>query len=109
MLLGPGALAMSSSCLSSVMFSSIECAIVTDHSVTVHLFLQGSIVAVVVSGVANRLLYKMAITPLSNYVFFMAQLQTFGYCAVYFTILLMRYRHVLLFFCGTVFPVGSAA
>lgn len=46
----------------------------------------------VVSGVANRLLYKMAITPLSNYVFFMAQLQTFGYCAVYFTILLMRYR-----------------
>ncbi len=45
-----------------------------------------------VSGVANRVLYKMAITPLKNYVFFMAQLQTFGYCAVYFSVLLARYR-----------------
>lgn len=105
---------------------------------------QGSVAAVMVSGVANRVLYKMAITPLSNYggrccseqsafrftfeplyacgparparqmvppplarvclcaVFFMAQLQTFGYCAVYFSILLARHR------CGAaLIPCGQ--
>jgi hypothetical protein len=55
---------------------------------------QGSVAAVMVAGVANRVLYKMAITPLKNYVFFMAQLQTFGYCAVYFSVLLARHRCV---------------
>lgn len=52
------------------------------------------ILAVVVFGVANRVLYKMALVPLGNYVFFLAQLQTFGYVAVYFGALLWRYRQV---------------
>lgn len=56
-------------------------------------WLQLSILAVVVFGVANRVLYKMALVPLGNYVFFLAQLQTFGYVAVYFGALLWRYRH----------------
>ena len=47
----------------------------------------------VVFGVANRVLYKMALVPLGNYVFFLAQLQTFGYVAVYFAALLWRYRY----------------
>ena len=92
-----------------------------------------STVVVVVSAVANRVLYKMvrvqgmrwggagsgmvrgsvrptrapppplpstsspppraqALTPLSNYVFFLAQLQVFGYVAVYATLLFGRYR-----------------
>ena len=60
--------------------------------------LQLSILAVVVCAVANRVLYKMALVPLGNYVFFLAQLQTFGYVAVYFGILYWRYRfcHYLL-------------
>jgi len=36
----------------------------------------------------------MALVPLGNYVFFLAQLQTFGYVAVYFGALLWRYRQV---------------
>ena len=34
----------------------------------------------------------MALVPLGNYVFFLAQLQTFGYVAVYFGALYWRYR-----------------
>ena len=37
----------------------------------------------------------MSLVPLSNYVFFLAQLQTFGYLLVYFTVLALRYRRVL--------------
>eukprot|EP00850_Spirogloea_muscicola_P008453 SM000045S16198 [mRNA] locus=s45:251481:254282:+ [translate_table: standard] len=45
----------------------------------------------VVLGVTNRVLYKMALVPLRDYPFFLAQLTTFGYVAVYFSIL--RWRH----------------
>ena len=34
---------------------------------------QGSIAVVMAFGVANRVLYKMALSPLSDYVFFLAQ------------------------------------
>lgn len=34
---------------------------------------QGSIAIVMGFGVANRVLYKLALTPLSDYVFFLAQ------------------------------------
>ncbi|KAK9834944.1 hypothetical protein WJX84_003484 [Apatococcus fuscideae] len=44
------------------------------------------------TGVVNRVLYKMALNPLGNYVFFLAQLQTFGYCLCYFTFLFVRKR-----------------
>lgn len=45
--------------------------------------------------VANRVLYKLALVPLKAYPFFLAQLTTFGYVAVYFTILYVRYRRGL--------------
>ncbi|EOA20649.1 hypothetical protein CARUB_v10000962mg [Capsella rubella] len=43
-------------------------------------------------GVGNRVLYKLALMPLKQYPFFLAQLSTFGYVAVYFTVLFFRYR-----------------
>ena len=43
------------------------------------------------------LLLQMSLVPLGNYVFFLAQLQTFGYLLVYFTVLALRYRRVLCF------------
>ncbi|RZB42330.1 Protein CLT1, chloroplastic [Glycine soja] len=46
----------------------------------------------VVMGAGNRVLYKLALVPLKNYPFFLAQLATFGYVIVYFSILYMRYR-----------------
>ena len=63
-----------------------------DQCLTLAVSLQLSILAVVVFGVANRVLYKMALVPMGNYVFFLAQLQTFGYVAVYFSILYARYK-----------------
>lgn len=50
-------------------------------------------VATVVFGVGNRVLYKLALVPLKQYPFFLAQLATFGYVVVYFSILHLR-RHV---------------
>ncbi|XP_010276678.1 PREDICTED: protein CLT1, chloroplastic-like [Nelumbo nucifera] len=46
----------------------------------------------VVLGVANRVLYKLALIPLRHYPFFLAQLATFGYVLVYFSILRFRYN-----------------
>ncbi|KAJ1384101.1 Chloroquine-resistance transporter-like [Sesbania bispinosa] len=46
----------------------------------------------VVMGVGNRVLYKLALVPLKQYPFFLAQLATFGYVIVYFSILYIRYR-----------------
>ena len=40
----------------------------------------GLVAAVMGFGVLNRVLYKMALVPLGDYVFFLAQFQTFG-CA----------------------------
>ncbi|PIA60151.1 hypothetical protein AQUCO_00400801v1 [Aquilegia coerulea] len=48
--------------------------------------------ATVVLGVGNRVLYKLALVPLKNYPFFLAQLATFGYVVVYFSILYFRYH-----------------
>ncbi|CAK7330653.1 unnamed protein product [Dovyalis caffra] len=45
----------------------------------------------VVFGVGNRVLYKLALVPLKHYPFFLAQLATFGYVIVYFTILHVRH------------------
>ncbi|KAK2445408.1 CRT (chloroquine-resistance transporter) transporter [Trifolium repens] len=42
--------------------------------------------------VANRVLYKLALVPLNNYPFFLAQFTTFGYVVIYFSILYIRYR-----------------
>ncbi|KAF8084134.1 hypothetical protein N665_0733s0023 [Sinapis alba] len=43
-------------------------------------------------GVGNRVMYKLALVPLKQYPFFLAQLSTFGYVAVYYSILYFRYR-----------------
>ncbi|KAL8122124.1 protein CLT1, chloroplastic isoform X1 [Apium graveolens] len=43
-------------------------------------------------GVGNRVLYKLALVPLKRYPFFLAQLATFGYVLVYFSILHLRYH-----------------
>ena len=48
---------------------------------------QGSVAVVMALGVANRVLYKMVLNPLSDYVFFLAQFQTFSYVGVYFAVL----------------------
>ncbi|KAK9789740.1 hypothetical protein WJX73_001036 [Symbiochloris irregularis] len=54
---------------------------------------QGALVlTVLVTGIVNRILYKMVLQPLGNYVFFLAQLQTFSYVLVYMTILFFRKR-----------------
>ncbi|PSR99977.1 hypothetical protein CEY00_Acc23877 [Actinidia chinensis var. chinensis] len=45
-----------------------------------------------VLAVANRVLYKLALVPMKEYPFFLAQVTTFGYVAIYFSILFMRYR-----------------
>ncbi|WCJ28848.1 CRT (chloroquine-resistance transporter)-like transporter 3 [Euphorbia peplus] len=48
--------------------------------------------ATVVLGVGNRVLYKLALVPLKRYPFFLAQLATFGYVIVYFSILYIRHN-----------------
>ncbi|KAJ3676265.1 hypothetical protein LUZ60_003677 [Juncus effusus] len=48
--------------------------------------------ATVLLGTANRVLYKLALVPLKEYPFFLAQFATFGYVVVYFSILYGRYR-----------------
>ncbi|XP_047341959.1 protein CLT2, chloroplastic-like [Impatiens glandulifera] len=46
----------------------------------------------VLLAVANRVLYKLALVPMKHYPSILAQVHTFGYVAVYATILFMRYR-----------------
>ncbi|PKU76613.1 protein CLT2, chloroplastic isoform X2 [Dendrobium catenatum] len=46
--------------------------------------------ATVILAVANRVLYKLALVPMRQYPFFLAQVTTFGYVAVYFSILYVR-------------------
>ena len=48
--------------------------------------------AVVISGILNRVLYKMALKPLSNYTIFLAQFQTLAYTAIYFVVLFFKVR-----------------
>ena len=55
--------------------------------------LQFSVGLVLVLGVLNRVLNKMALAgDMQNFVFFLAQLQCFGYAAVYGAILVFRIR-----------------
>ncbi|XVE55628.1 hypothetical protein DITRI_Ditri03aG0173900 [Diplodiscus trichospermus] len=42
--------------------------------------------------VANRVLYKLALVPMKDYPFFLAQFTTFGYVGIYFSILFIRCR-----------------
>lgn len=46
----------------------------------------------IVLAIANRVLYKLALVPMKEYPFFLAQVNTFGYVAIYVSILYIRYR-----------------
>ncbi|KAK3038293.1 hypothetical protein RJ639_031389 [Escallonia herrerae] len=46
----------------------------------------------VVLAIANRVLYKLALVPMKEYPFMLAQINTFGYVAIYFAILYVRYQ-----------------
>ena len=48
--------------------------------------------ATILFSVSNRVLYKMALVPLKDYPFFLAQALTFGYVIVYSVFLLIRYQ-----------------
>ncbi|CAM6106144.1 unnamed protein product [Calypogeia fissa] len=49
-------------------------------------------IAVGLLGMANKVLYKMALVPMKEYPFFLAQMTTFGYVLVYFAFLFGRYK-----------------
>lgn len=49
----------------------------SDRDRTVEVMIAAAVT--VVMGVANRVLYKLALVPLKHYPFFLAQLATFGY------------------------------
>eukprot|EP00891_Asterochloris_glomerata_P000578 jgi/Astpho2/578/fgenesh1_pg.00013_%23_13_t len=51
-----------------------------------------TIAVVVGTGVANRVLYKLALVPMGDYVFVLSQFQTFGYVLVYASLLAARLR-----------------
>ncbi|XP_061988682.1 protein CLT2, chloroplastic-like [Rosa rugosa] len=51
-----------------------------------------SSVLTIALAVANRVLYKLALVPMKNHPFFLAQFITFGYVVIYFSILYIRYR-----------------
>lgn len=55
-----------------------------------------AIMMVVTSAIVNRILYKMALIPLENYVFFLAQFQTFSYVFVYAAVLWVQNRKKML-------------
>ncbi|KAL5705317.1 Protein clt2 [Ranunculus cassubicifolius] len=50
----------------------------------------GSAITIVLA-VMNRVLYKLALVPMKEFPFFLAQITTFGYVGIYFSILLLRY------------------
>jgi hypothetical protein len=54
--------------------------------------LQGTIAAVIGLGALNRVLYRLALVPLRDYVFFLAQAQNIGYIVIYYFLLWIRYR-----------------
>ncbi|CAH8313522.1 unnamed protein product [Eruca vesicaria subsp. sativa] len=60
------------------------------HDKTTEIVIAAAVTAAL--GVGNRVMYKLALVPLKQYPFFLAQLSTFGYVAVYFSILYFRYR-----------------
>lgn len=49
-------------------------------------------------GALNRVLYRLALVPLRDYVFFLAQAQNVGYIVIYYLLLWIRYR------CGASAP-----
>ncbi|PUZ40176.1 hypothetical protein GQ55_9G403800 [Panicum hallii var. hallii] len=65
--------------------------------------------AMVVFAVMNRVLYKLALVPMKNYPFFLAQFATFGYVLVYFSILFIRFRAGIFMLIGLLEALGVAS
>ncbi|CAK7347284.1 unnamed protein product [Dovyalis caffra] len=63
----------------------------TSPSDNKNLIITSSAITVLLA-IANRVLYKLALVPMKEYPFFLAQFTTFGYVAIYFSILYARYR-----------------
>ncbi|XP_059279586.1 protein CLT2, chloroplastic [Lycium ferocissimum] len=63
----------------------------SDVSVNRELIVLNSALTLVLA-VANRVLYKLALVPMKEYPFFLALLTTFGYLAIYLSILYARYH-----------------
>jgi hypothetical protein len=58
--------------------------------------LQGLVTAVLGLGTLNRVLYRLALVPLRDYVFFLAQAQNIGYLVIYYSLMFLRYRCAVL-------------
>ncbi|KAL2613093.1 hypothetical protein R1flu_024785 [Riccia fluitans] len=81
------------SCTSSERFVQQETVTIAGRPVTTEsLKVFGVAVSTIVLATLNKVLFKMALVPLKEYPFFLAQLTTFGYVLVYFSILYFRYK-----------------
>ncbi|XP_078178820.1 CRT (chloroquine-resistance transporter)-like transporter 1 isoform X1 [Carex rostrata] len=77
-------------CYSAVRTSPDDVAAAERRGAAVQIAIAAS--ATVVLGTANRVLHKLALVPLKEYPFFLAQFATFGYVVVYFSILYIRQK-----------------
>ncbi|KAH1033626.1 hypothetical protein J1N35_045800 [Gossypium stocksii] len=85
---GPGTGQGPGPCSYSVEDRTVEVGSKRDRTVEVAV----AVAVTVVLGVGNRVLYKLALVPLKHYPFFLAQLATFGYVLVYFSVMYLRYH-----------------
>nr|KJB83546.1 hypothetical protein B456_013G253300 [Gossypium raimondii] len=85
---GPGPGQGPGPCSYSVEDRTVEVGSKRDRTVEVAV----AVAVTVVLGVGNRVLYKLALVPLKHYPFFLAQLATFGYVLVYFSVMYLRYH-----------------
>ncbi|KAA3485867.1 protein CLT1, chloroplastic-like [Gossypium australe] len=85
---GPGPGQGPGPCSYSVEDRKVEVGSKRDRTVEVAV----AVAVTVVLGVGNRVLYKLALVPLKQYPFFLAQLATFGYVLVYFSVMYLRYH-----------------
>ena len=89
--------ALASKYVAPFAYSTMCChaCIIVMHSVRRCIHTQALCTTTLVFGVANRVLYRMALVPMRDYVFFLAQLQNICYLGVYFTFLFLRIRSVM--------------
>ncbi len=54
--------------------------------------LQAAVGGLLLLGTSNRVLYRMALVPMRDYIVFLAQFQNLFYVIAYFALLWLRYR-----------------
>ena len=64
-----------------------------EHAASSPLSIALSVALVISLAVINRILYRMALVPLENYVFFLAQFQTFAYVIAYAVVLTIQSKN----------------